>query len=71
MQVQADVHAFGACLNDFILGSRKMLFVDGTHLSGPYEGTMLFTVALDVDIHIFDVAYAIVGMKRLRTVSGF
>ena len=52
---------FGACLNGFILGSRKMLFVDGTHLSGLYEGTMLAAIALDADNHIFDVAYAVVG----------
>ena len=44
----------------FILGSKKMLFVDGTHLIGPYEGTMLAVVALDTDNHIFDVAYAVV-----------
>jgi len=57
--------AFGACLNGFILGSRKMLFVDGTHLIGLYEGTMLAVVALDADNHIFDVAYAVWGVKRI------
>jgi len=31
-----------------------MLFVDGTHLSGPYEGTMLVAIALDANNHIFD-----------------
>ena len=29
--------AYGACLNGFILGCRKVLFVDGSHLSAPYE----------------------------------
>ena len=53
--------ALGASLNGFIMGCRKMLFIDGTHLSGPYEGTMLAAVALDANNHIFDVAYAIVG----------
>jgi len=53
--------AFGVCLNGFILGCRKMLFVDGTHLSGPDEGTTLVAVALDADNHTFDVVYAIVG----------
>lgn len=38
-----------------------MLFVDGTHLSGPYEETMLAAVVLDADNHMFDVAYAVVG----------
>jgi len=53
--------AFGACLNGFILGSRKMLFVDGIHLIGPYEGTLLVVVALDTYNHIFELAYAVVG----------
>jgi len=44
-------------------GNQKILFVDGTHLSGPYEGTMLVVVALDVDNHIFDVVYIIVGVE--------
>jgi len=52
--------AFGATLNCFILGCKNM-FVDGTHLSGPYEGTMLAAVALDADNHVYDVAYAIIG----------
>ena len=63
--------AFGACLNGFILESRKMLFVDGTHLSGLYEGTLLALVALDADNHIFELAYAVVGAKRMRTGCGF
>jgi len=33
-----------------------MLFVDGTHLSGPYEGAMLVAIVLDADNHTFDVA---------------
>ena len=53
--------ALGASLNGFILGCRKMLFVDGTHFSGPYEGIMLVVVALDANNHVFDVAYAVVG----------
>jgi len=32
---------YGASLNGFILGCRKILFVDGAHLSGLYEGTIL------------------------------
>lgn len=38
-----------------------MLFVDGTHLSGPYSGTLLAACALDADNHLFDFAYAIVS----------
>jgi len=55
--------AFGACLNEFILGYRKMLFIDGTHLSGSYEGSMLVATTLDTNGHIFDVAYAVVGRE--------
>ena len=51
----------GASLKGFVMGCRKMLFLNGTHLSGPYKGTMLAAVALDADDHLFDVAYAIVG----------
>ena len=53
--------ALGASLHGFVMGCRKMLFVDGTHLSGSYEGTLLAVVALDADNHVFDVAYAVVG----------
>jgi len=56
--------AYGASLNGFILGCRKILFVDGSHLSGPYEGTLLSAVALDADDHLFDVAYAIVAAEN-------
>ena len=52
--------AYGGCLNGFILGCRKMLFVDVSHLSGPYKGTLLGAVALDADNYLFDVAYAVV-----------
>ena len=48
-----------------------MLFVDGTHLSGPYEGTLLAAVALDADNHLFDVVYAVVGGEQMKTGCGF
>ena len=56
--------AYGASLNGFILGCRKMLFVDGAHLSGPYEGILLGAVALDADNHLYDVAYAVVSSEN-------
>jgi len=52
--------SLGAALNG-LMGCRKMLFVDGTHLSGPYEGTLLSAIALDANNHVFNVAYAVVG----------
>ena len=33
--------ALVASLNGFILGCRNILFVDGEHLSGPYDGMLL------------------------------
>jgi len=50
----------GASLNGFILGCRNIIFVDSSHLSGPYEGTLLEAVGLDANNHLFDVAYEIV-----------
>jgi len=55
--------ALGSLLNSFILGCRKMLFVDETHLSRSYKGTMLAAVALDTNNLEFDVAYAVVGRE--------
>ena len=63
--------AYGVCLNGFILGCRKMLLVDGSYLSGSYEGTLLRAVTLDVDDHLFDVAYAIVSGENHDDWYGF
>jgi len=51
--------AFGAALNGFIFGCRKIMFIDGAHLSSPYKGMLLVSVALDTGNHLFDVAYAL------------
>jgi len=48
--------AYVANINGFKLGCRKMLFVDGCHLSGPYKGAMLAACALDADNHLFNFA---------------
>ena len=53
--------AFRTTLNRFILGRQKMLFMDGAHLSGSYEGTLLEEVALNANNRLFDVAYAMVS----------
>ena len=58
--------AYGASLNGFILGCRKILFIDGAHLSGPYEGTILLAIALDADDHLFAVAYAVVSAENVN-----
>ena len=56
---------YSASLYGFILGCRKILFVDGAHLSGTYEGTILSAVALDADDHLFNVAYAVVSAENV------
>ena len=40
------------------------MFIDGMHLIGPYDGTLLGAVGLDAVDHLFDVAYAIVSSKN-------
>jgi len=57
--------AYGASLNVFILRCRKILFVHGAHLSGPYERTILSSVALDANDHLFDVAYTVVSAENV------
>jgi len=37
-----------------------MLFVDSAHPCGLYEGTLLGSIALDTDNHLFVVANAVV-----------
>jgi len=56
---------YGASLNGFILGCRKILFIDGAHLSGPYKGPILSAVALDADDHLFGIAYAVVSAENV------
>jgi len=46
-------------VNGFKLGCRKISFVDGCYLSGPYKGALLTATALDADNHLFNFAYGI------------
>jgi len=52
--------AYAANVNGFKLGCRKILFMDGCHLSRPYKGTLLAACGLDADNHLFNFAYGIV-----------
>ena len=36
------------------MGCQKVFFVDGAHLSDPYQGILLPSTALDIDDHLFD-----------------
>jgi len=51
---------YAANVNGFKLACKKILFVDGCHLSEPYKGTLLAACALDVDNHLFNFAHGIV-----------
>ena len=33
--------AYGCCIDEFLVGARHVLYIDGTFLSGPYKGTLL------------------------------
>jgi len=48
-----------------------MLFMERTHLSGPYKGAMLDVVALDADSHIFNVTYGLWDESPMKIGSGF
>jgi len=52
--------AYTANMNGFKLRCRKILFVDGCHLSGPYKGTLLAACALDANNHLYNFMYGIV-----------
>ena len=58
--------AYAANVNGFKLWCRLVLFVDGTHMSGPYKGTLLAVCALDADNHLFNFAYAIVYGEKVE-----
>jgi len=58
--------AYAANVNGLKLGCRLVLFVDGTHLSRPYKGTLLSACALDTDNHLFNFAYAIVCSEKIE-----
>ncbi|XP_028753678.1 uncharacterized protein LOC114713242 [Neltuma alba] len=57
--------AYGACVEGFLNGARPILYVDGTHLSGPYKGTLLSASAYDADNEMLPFAIAVVKGENL------
>ncbi|KAM3263512.1 hypothetical protein P3L10_000506 [Capsicum annuum] len=55
--------AFGACIRGYVY-MRKVIFVDGTHLYGKYEGVLLSAVAQDTENHIFSIAFCVVDKEN-------
>ena len=62
--------AYAANVNDFKLGCKLVLFVDGTHLNGPYQGTMLAACTLDADNHLFNLHTPLFVVKKLKCGCG-
>jgi len=58
--------AYAANVNDFKLRCRMILFMDDTHLCGPYKGTFLAACSLDGDNHLFNFAYDIVCGDKIE-----
>ena len=58
--------AYAANVNDFKIGCRKILCVDGTHLSGPYKGTLVAACTLDVDNHLFNLPMADCMVRKIE-----
>ncbi|XP_028773768.1 uncharacterized protein LOC114730821 [Neltuma alba] len=52
--------AYGCCIEGFMVGARHILYIDGTHLSGPYKGTLLSASAYDADNELLPFAIGIV-----------
>jgi len=55
--------SFAESLNRFIMGCQKVFLVNRAHLSGPYKGTLLAAITLNVDDHLFEVPYAVAGKE--------
>ncbi|XP_039141986.1 uncharacterized protein LOC120279189 [Dioscorea cayenensis subsp. rotundata] len=59
---RADIHGKEVTSYDllFLLGFKPLLFVDGTHLLGKYDGILLSATAKDGNEGIFHVAFTVV-----------
>ena len=49
-----------------MLGSRPIIYIDGCHLRGPYQGTLLAVSAYDADNDLYPFAYALVGAETYK-----
>jgi len=56
--------AHGAASNEFIIGYRKILFIDAAYLSDPYNRALMAAIALDTNSHLFDVTHTVVGTEN-------
>ncbi|XP_028798837.1 uncharacterized protein LOC114754226 [Neltuma alba] len=63
--------AYGCCIEGFIAGARHVLYIDGSHLSGPYKGTLLSASAYDADNELLPFTIAIVKGKTFEDWTWF
>ncbi|XP_022859737.1 uncharacterized protein LOC111380410 [Olea europaea var. sylvestris] len=59
--------AFGASIRGYIQYLRPIVCVDGSHLKGPYKGTLLLTTAQDANKQIYPLAWGIVDSETNRS----
>ncbi|KAF3636325.1 hypothetical protein FXO38_24247 [Capsicum annuum] len=62
--------AFGASIHGYA-HMRKVVAVNGMHLSGKYEGVVLSVVAQDTQNHIYTLTYCVVGKDNGATYDFF
>ncbi|XP_057548020.1 uncharacterized protein LOC130826447 [Amaranthus tricolor] len=59
--------SFGATISGLVKGCKGLIGVDGAHLKGQYGGTLLSSIALDGNNHLFPIAWAIVSGEDQET----
>jgi hypothetical protein len=59
--------AFGASIRGYIQYMRPVICVDGSHLKGPYKGTLLLATAQDANKQIYPLAWGIVDAETNKS----
>ncbi|XP_022872850.1 uncharacterized protein LOC111391817 [Olea europaea var. sylvestris] len=59
--------AFGASIRGYLHYLRTVICVDGSHLKGPYKGTLLLATAQDANKQIYPLAWGIVDAETNRS----
>ncbi|XP_022899243.1 uncharacterized protein LOC111412540 [Olea europaea var. sylvestris] len=60
--------AFGASIQGYLHYMRPVICVDGSHLKGPYKGTLLLATAQDANKQIYSLAWGIVDAETMDMV---
>ncbi|XP_028802553.1 uncharacterized protein LOC114757633 [Neltuma alba] len=63
--------AYRCCIEGFLAGTRPILYVDGTHFSGLYKGTLLVASAYDANNELLPFAIAIVKGETIDNRTWF